>query len=370
MMPREYESKRDCGADEPNRAQSSALSGEGAPKVGRAGFAALKLVAFVTAVTIYAVTWSWLIQVPAGDGGRLAPVQAQTREFRPGTNGFELTDLRIPRDEIFSGGPPRDGIPAILEPKFVSASDATFLQDSDVVIGLASGSTVRAYPLRILVWHEIVNDEVNGEPLIITYCPLCGTAMVFKREIGSQVYTFGVSGLLYNSDVLMYDHQTESLWSQLKMEAVSGPLSGQKLEWLPSTQTTWAAWRSSHPSTEVLSTDTGFRRNYAGHAYQSYELSDSTVFPVPSYRTELKQKDWVVGLLVDGVAKAYPLSLFEGKSKTIKDEVGGEEIRLVSEANGKHISATDASGNEIPTVQVYWFAWQAFYPETLLHSDE
>lgn len=284
-------------------------------------------------------------------------------------NGFDLSNSTIPQSEIFSGGPPRDGIPAILEPKFVRAEDAHYLKDEDVVLGIKTDDAVRAYPFRILVWHEIVNDRIGGKPVVVTYCPLCGTAMVFDGRLEGREHTFGVSGLLYNSDALMYDHQTESLWSQLKMEAISGPMAGTRLTWLAATQTTWGAWRAEHPETQVLSVETGHRRNYSGDAYRSYMTSDSTMFPVPTLRTELKQKDWVVGIIVDGVAKAYPLAAVE-TAPAIDDLVNKRTVRLRYEPDADHVSVVNAEGKEIPSVRVYWFAWQAFYPNTLLYDAD
>jgi len=283
-------------------------------------------------------------------------------------NGFELTNTSVPFEEILRGGPPRDGIPAILDPKFVAASEVNFLLDTDLVVGLKIGETARAYPLRILVWHEIVNDTLDEQPVIVTYCPLCGTAMVFSRQISSRDLTFGVSGLLHNSDVLMYDHQTESLWSQLKMEAISGEFIGEKLQWISSAQMTWAAWRSRHPDTAVLSTETGLQRDYSKEAYAGYEARDSTMFPVPEFRNELKRKEWVVGVVIDGVAKAYPVvSLQHMASETIADRVGTMNIELHHDAEANYVRITDASsGAEVPSVRAYWFAWQAFYPETLI----
>lgn len=306
--------------------------------------------------------------LPGGDperAERLVLAQAATNR-----NGFDLGNLAIPLDEIHGGGPPRDGIPAIFDPKFVRPPAASFLKDSDIVIGLTMGATARAYPLRILVWHEIVNDVIDGQPVMVTYCPLCGTAMVFSRRISSKDHTFGVSGLLYNSDVLMYDHETESLWSQLKMEAVSGEMMGQKLEWISSAQMTWGAWRSQHPDTVVLSTDTGVARNYTMDPYAGYERKDATLFPVPELRSELKRKEWVVGVVVDGVVKAYPLaSLSSFSDNGIVDVVGSRRIRLRRNDDSDFVNVDDASsGKDIPSVRAYWFAWQAFYPETLLYD--
>ena len=170
---------------------------------------------------------------------------------------FDLTKHSVPLDQIADGGPGKDGIPAILAPRFVSAGEATFLQDTDRVLGLTQGADAKAYPIKILNWHEIVNDVVGGKPVVVTYCPLCGTGIAFDAAILGQRRSFGVSGLLYQSDLLMYDHQTESLWSQIGMHAVAGPLTGEKLTPVFLEHTTWGEWRAAHPATLVLSTKTG-----------------------------------------------------------------------------------------------------------------
>ncbi|MDP3851716.1 MAG: DUF3179 domain-containing protein [Luteolibacter sp.] len=276
-------------------------------------------------------------------------------------NGFKLTDLRIDREAIKSGGPPRNGIPSIDAPKFIAPDKADFMRDDDIVLSFTHDGTTRAYPLRILVWHEIVNETINGKPTLVTYCPLCGTAMIFDRKVGGKVRTFGVSGMLYQSDVLMYDREDESLWSQLKMEAVSGPLSGTKLEWLPSEHLTWKAWKAKYPKGEVLSTEAGHQRNYLGHAYASYFGSPNVMFPVPKHRDELLDKAWVVGVVHQGRAVAFPITRLE---QTNEAEHAG--VHLKFDPVSRLATATDAKGNELPTVTVFWFAWQAFYPQTTL----
>jgi len=276
-------------------------------------------------------------------------------------NGFKLTDLRIERDAIKSGGPPRDGIPSIDKPKYISPDKADFMKDDDIVLSYTHEGTTRAYPLRVLVWHEIVNETIAGKPILVTYCPLCGTAMIFDRKVAGKIRAFGVSGLLYQSDVLMYDREDESLWSQLKMEAVSGPLSGTKLEWLPSEHLKWKAWKEKYPKGEVLSTDTGHERNYLGEAYASYFGSPNVMFPVPKHRDELLDKAWVVGVIHDGKAVAFPLARLEKVSEAKQDGVS-----LKFDPSSRLATATDAKGNELPTVTVFWFAWQAFYPKTTL----
>ena len=281
-------------------------------------------------------------------------------------NGFVVSNATIQLDDILSGGPPRDGIPAIDNPRFITPSEADFMQGDDEVVSVTFGNETRTYPLRILVRHEIVNDEIAGQPIAITYCPLCGTAMVFSRRVGERTLDFGVSGLLYQSDVLMYDRQTESLWSQLRMEAVSGSLVESPLTWLPSEQQTWAAWKKRHPQGRVLSTETGFQRNYTRPAYAGYKKSPDNIFPVPSTRTELPKKEWVVGVIINGVPCAYPIQQLIA-SKSISDEVNGIVLEISYDAASMQVEVIErASGKVLPAVKVYWFAWQAFYPETKL----
>ncbi|NIR48043.1 DUF3179 domain-containing protein, partial [candidate division KSB1 bacterium] len=144
-------------------------------------------------------------------------------------NGFDLSGSLIPPDEILAGGPPRDGIPAIDNPKFVSPSEADFLQPEDRVLGIDRNGVAKAYPIKIVNWHEIINDRFGDEAVVVTYCPLCGSGVAFSAEINAKATTFGVSGLLYNNDVLLYDRRTKSLWSQLMGKAVTGPLKAEEL---------------------------------------------------------------------------------------------------------------------------------------------
>jgi len=283
-------------------------------------------------------------------------------------NGFDLSNALVKVDDILSGGPPRDGIPAIDHPVFVKAAAVDYLRDGDIVVGLVFDGGARAYPLRILIWHEVVNDVVAGAPVAVTYCPLCGTSMVFSRDINDKTRTFGVSGLLYQSDVLLYDREDESLWSQLGMKAVTGAQAGTTLKWLPSEHLTWRAWREKYPQSEVLSPNTGYHRNYDGNAYASYFASDALMFPAPLRRRELANKERVVGVLIDGVAKAYALKdLPDGRP--VEDNVAGRALRVLYNSAHQYPRITDDSGEVIPAVVAFWFAWQAFYPHTALWKN-
>lgn len=288
-------------------------------------------------------------------------------------NGFDLKGSSIKPQEIHRGGPPRDGIPALDHPRFTPAEAAGWLRPDDRVLGLAHGGVAKAYPIRIMDWHEVVNDEIAGKAVAVTYCPLCGSGVAFDAEIDGRVRSFGVSGLLYNSDVLLYDRGTESLWSQLEMEAVSGPMKGTEMEILPLRHTTWEAWREEHPRTLVLSRNTGHRRNYDATPYHGYEKSPRLYFPVDHRDRRFHPKTQVLGVELEGTSKAYPLSeldeALDGKAGTVIDTVGERrvEVRYDPKSGSAAVyEATEgeAAGPEIAGVTAFWFAWAAFHPET------
>ena len=208
-------------------------------------------------------------------------------------NGFDLSNSAIDAAKIHYGGPAKDGIPAIDHPIFTSAANAAFLQDNDRVLGLSIKGQYRAYPVKILNYHEIVNDTIADKAVVISYCPLCGSGMAFDASIQGQYTTFGVSGLLYNSDVLLYDRQTQSLWSQLLGKAISGPRKDISLKQLVMSHTTWSDWLKQHPDTQVLSTETGYRRDYTQSPYGGYEQSRSLYFSVESLNTRYHPKETV-----------------------------------------------------------------------------
>jgi hypothetical protein len=287
------------------------------------------------------------------------------------TNGFDLSGSLIPSDEIHLGGPSRDGIPAIDRPRFVSARDADFLDTNHQVLGLARGGEAKAYPIAIMNWHEIVNDRLGGERVAITYCPLCGTGVAFVSRARGRDLRFGVSGLLYNSDVLLYDRETESLWSQIRRQAVTGPMKGEKLVALPLTHTTWRAWRQEHPDTWVLSTDTGFRRDYERDPYAGYASESGLFFPVRAESRRYHPKERVLGLEIDGRFKAYPfaeLSRLDGGE--VRERFVGREIRICFDRDSESAQAFGPEGEQIPAITGFWFAWYAFHPETEVFTAE
>jgi Protein of unknown function (DUF3179) len=179
---------------------------------------------------------------------------------------------------LLSGGPPPDGIPAIDRPRFLRAADVDFLDPVEPVLVLELGGEERAYPVQILIWHEIVNDTVGGIPVAVTYCPLCNSALAFDRRAAGRVLDFGTSGMLYNSDLVMYDRQTRSLWPQIQGRAVAGVLTGTTLTPYVVSTVSWGEWRAAHPGDWVLSRDTGHRRDYGRNPYTGYDQPDGSPF--------------------------------------------------------------------------------------------
>lgn len=321
----------------------------------------------------------------------------------------------IPVAEIFDGGPGKDGIPSLLNPKLVSASEANHLSDGDLVLGYKNGDNVRAYPHAILDWHEIINDKVNNFAITVTYCPLTGTGIGWERTIDGQETTFGVSGLLYNSNLILYDRLTGSNWSQLRLESVNGKLKGAKINTFTLIETTWKTWKSLFPETKVVSTETGHNRNYGRYPYGDYRTNNSNIiFPYTPKDERIAAKERVHGVIINGKAKAYPFKAFPGDLTIIEDEFEGRKLVIAGSTalnfivsfertlnDGTLLSFGRNSNNSLPaeiltdnegnmwsifgeavsgprkgqkltsTVSFigYWFSWGAFYPGLGLYSN-
>ncbi len=235
----------------------------------------------------------------------------------------------IPLDKIKGGGPPKDGIPSIDDPKFVDASDANFISDSDTVIGLEINGEVKAYPLFILVWHEIVNDKVGDTPVAVTYCPLCYTNQVFERILDGKEVEFGTSGKLYNSNLVMYDRLTDSYWSQALGKAITGELTGQELKIIPFDVITWGDWKTIHPDSKVLTTETGHLRAYGVDPYGDYYTDPRILFPVENRDDRLHPKEIILGFRESSVYKAYGQNEIEN-SVVINDKIADTPLLLTS----------------------------------------
>lgn len=285
-------------------------------------------------------------------------------------NGFDVSDSLVPADEIFWGGVGRDGIPAIDEPKFLSSDKVKFLRDWDRILGVFHNGVAKAYPIKIMEKHEVVNDNFDGRAVTVTYCPLCFSGMTFDTQGKHGHLSFGVSGLLYNSDVLLYDRQTESLWSQIRTQAISGQLKGARIAPIPTAHTTWREWRTRYPQSEVLSFDTGFRRRYGDNVYADYQRSRDLMFPVSNRSNRYPKKSKVLGITVDRLSKAYPFKeLRDHGSNNFVDTINGKPYSIHWSEEDEYARILNADGDELPSVIVYWFAWYAFHPETLVFES-
>ena len=308
-------------------------------------------------------------------------------------------------DEIRWGGVWRDGIPPLKNPKMLSAQQATYLAESDVVFGVAIDGDVRAYPKRILAWHEMVKDRIAGRELNGVYCTLCGSMILYDATAGGVHYELGTSGFLYRSNKLMYDHASKSLWSTLSGEPVVGPLVGKgiELQTLRVVTTTWGEWKKRHPGTTVLSLDTGHQRDYdEGAAYRDYFSNDRLMFGVPKLDPRLPNKAEVLALRASGTP-ADQLAIaadFLAANRVYHGRLGSLPFVVLTDASGanrvyesvNHRFATwdgeatvrDSTGRtwkltedelagpggavlkRLPAHRAFWFGWYAAYPATRL----
>ena len=331
----------------------------------------------------------------------------------------------IPYSEILSGGPPKDGIPAIDDPKFVSVNEADeWIKPQEPIILFQNGDEIRAYPLQILIWHEIVNDTVGDLPVTVTFCPLCNTAIAFDRELDGQVLDFGTTGRLRFSNLVMYDRQTESWWQQASGDAIAGELTGSQLRFLPAPTISWEEFKTTYPEGQVLSRDTGFSRSYGRNPYTGYDDVNRPPFLYQGPETPgtLAPVARVLTVDLNGEAVAYPLAVLQ-EMPVINDTVGGAPIAVFwtsgtasaldaddiasgrdvgaanafsRELNGQTLSfsldgdkiSDDQTGSEwnilgqavsgdlagsqlesIVSINHFWFSWAAFNPDTRVYQS-
>lgn len=313
---------------------------------------------------------------------------------------------RIRLDEIVWGGVLQDGIPPLRNPQMVAAEEASYLENDHVVFGLEVNGDARAYPKRILAWHEMFVDTVGGVPVAGVYCTLCGSMILYETTVDDTAHKIGTSGFLYRSNKLMYDQETQSLWSTLSGEPMVGPLVGKDIQ-LPQRSvvtTTWGEWKKQHPDTQVLSLQTGHTRDYAeGAAYRDYFATDRLMFAVPETDNRLKNKDEVLALRFPeaGEGKLAIAANFLAKQPVYQDELDGQRFVVLTDAaganrvytlpksvtftswdqQGKAMDNTGASWQvtesaltapdgrileRLPAHRAFWFGWQAAFPETRL----
>ncbi|RMF71887.1 MAG: DUF3179 domain-containing protein [Acidobacteria bacterium] len=296
----------------------------------------------------------------------------------PTTYGFALEPLLAPREALAASGMPRDGLRALVDPEMLPAALANdhealgvlrgrYLVPGQRVVGLALDGDVRAYPLRVLNWHEVINDTVGGIPVAVTYCPLTDSAAVWDRRVGGRTLTFGVSGLLLDSNTLLYDRADgggESLWTQLTGRAVAGPAAGrgEALALVPAEVVPWAAWRARHPDTVVLKPDPALFKLYRRDPYGAYYGDGRLRFPVvPSPRPgHPAAKDRVVAIAAGGRWWVLPWAALAGAGEAPRRvALGGEPFELAWHAREPSVAVRRPDGTPAPAVSAMWFAWNA-----------
>lgn len=335
----------------------------------------------------------------------------QVTDNQTDNNNFSSSDeWLIPRNEVFDGGPGKDGIPALTNPLMISGNSAAFLKDEDLVIIININNEFRVYPHLILDWHEIINDEIGGNKFAITYCPLTGSGIAYNRIIKGDETTFGVSGLLYNTNLIAYDRRTNSNWSQMKMQSVNGTLIGENVDLYDIIETNWKTIKNAYSEFKVVSTSTGYSRSYGVYPYGDYKTNHNLlIFPVSNNDTRLPRKERVLGVIINQEKKAFRFNSIDEGFILEKDNIGGININIVKSKKNNFIHAyssiledgkvvnLDLISEEFPLIlkdnnnnkydifgQIiagndkgkrlkpitqyisYWFAWAAFYPETNL----
>ncbi|MFQ5425555.1 MAG: DUF3179 domain-containing protein [Gaiellales bacterium] len=298
----------------------------------------------------------------------------------------DFTRHTVPFEEILSGGPLRDQIPPLDNPNFETTAEAgQYLEAREPVVQLVVGDDARAYPLRVMIWHEIVNDEVGAQPISVTFCPLCNTSIAFDRRLDDMVLSFGTSGTLRNSDLVMWDRQTESWWQQFGGEGIIGELAGRKLTQVPASIVAWEDFVAGHPDGQVLSQDTGFDRAYGQNPYTGYDTVDQPpFFPADNLDdNRLPPKARVVFLERGGDAVAIPFSAL-AEAGTIEFSAGGETFvaEWLAGARSALGDASIADADEVGSATVtvaatgetatfdtpFWFAVAAFRPDAAVIS--
>lgn len=329
-----------------------------------------------------------------------------------GGNATSDSQWLVPEDEVVDGGPGVDGIPPLTNPSYESATTISTVQPDDLVIALQHEGQVWAYPHDIMDWHEIVNDGSTADPFIMSYCPLTGSAMAWKGNAADSDPTFGGSGLLYNSNLILYDRRTRSNWSQMLQKSINGSRIREQPATIQVIETTFSTLQQMFPAATVLTRNTGHNRDYDRYPYNDYKTSSNLLFPVNNDDNRLHRKERVIGVLVNDESKVYQLGGFGSTTETINDQVQGLSIVVVGntalnfsvaydrqladgtilnfspvqddlpnvmtddEGNVWDIFGTAVSGpragdqlNLTTSFTAYWFAWSAFYPNAQIYFN-
>jgi hypothetical protein len=356
---------------------------------------------------------------PALLEGDEAPPAGAESQFRT-----DFSKHTVPYGDILSGGPPKDGIPSIDDPQFISVNEANeWLAAVEPVVLVRVGDEARAYPIQILMWHEIVNDTLGGLPLLVTFCPLCNTAIAFERDFDDQTLDFGTTGRLRFSNLIMYDRQTESWWQQATGDAIAGDYAGSQLTFYPASIVAWVDFKTAYPDGTVLSRETGHSRPYGNNPYLGYDDIEQSPFlyrgePTPGQLVPMAR---VLTLDLGGQAVAYPYDILSSVG-VVNDTVGGQRVVVFwiegtasaldagnipegrdvgatvaysAEVDGQPLTFEFADGvfrdketnsewdilgravagelegmqlSELPAINHFWFSWAAFRPETRVYQ--
>ena len=304
-----------------------------------------------------------LLLLAGGPSARAAETAAEA----PQKNGFSLTRLEVDASKIVAGGPGKDGIHSVDAPTFASLPEATWLGRDTEVLGVRVAGQARAYPIRMLEYHQIVNDVIGDTPVLISYDPLAGTPFAYSRRVDGKTLTFGVSGLLYNHNFLMYDRETSSLWSQFLGRAIAGPLSGKRLERIPLRQETAGAWVKRVGDTQVLKHPDPEHVPYVMSPYSSYWVEDKLLFPVEARDDRYHAKELVFGVVVNGKARAYLGSILTREGGSVDERIDGKRVQVRYSSETGTFDWDVDEGVEV--AEAYWLAWKAFHPDTEIWHD-
>jgi hypothetical protein len=299
----------------------------------------------------------------AAEGARAQSVPAGPV---PEIGGFRLEKLRVPAEHVLAGGPARDEIQSVDAPRFATLEEATWVLAENPVLGISLRGEARVYPVHLIERHQIVNDEIGGTPLLVSYDPLAGTPLAYERRVAGRTLSFGVAGLLYNANFLMYDRETRSLWSQMRGDALAGPLSGERLRRVPVSQETLATWLERHPDSRVLAPpreDIDYRYS----PFTSYWVSNRVPSRVDAQDARFHAKELVLGVQKNGKSRAYLGSLVTAAGGQLDDQFEGRKIH-VTYSSRDGVFRYEAPPDVEPT-EAYWFAWKAFHPDTEVWRD-
>jgi len=243
----------------------------------------------------------------------------------------------VPSEEVLTGAG-KDVIPAVDNPTFDIATNNNFLNNNDLVVGIVHNGVAKAYAHRILDWHEIVNDNISDINYAMTYCPLTGTAIAWDRDLAGGTTTFGVSGRLYNTNLIPFDRATDSNWSQMRLDCINGENINTVIETFPVIETTWATWKAAYPNSEVMNLSTGFSRDYTAFPYGDYRTNDNNIlFPV-AIDDRLPAKERALLVIGDNTNKVYSIELFE-EDRVIEDNIDGKDIVIIGSKSDNYIVA-------------------------------